>query len=63
VAIGSNPEVGALFKPCKDFTMQDWEDWWEYMRNEWGSYLQTGHSTLVHHKKGNPYYDLEARRG
>ena len=43
--------------------MQDWEDWWEYMRNEWGSYLQTGHSTLVHHKKGNPYYDLEARRG
>lgn len=55
VAIGSTPEVGAEFKLCRDFTMADWENWWAYMRENWGEYLQTGYATLVHNKD-NPFY-------
>lgn len=43
--------------------MADWEAWWQYMRDHWGEYLQTGHSVLVHNKKNNPYYDKEYRNG
>lgn len=62
MAIGSNPEVGTSFKPCREFTMSDWESWWQYMRDHWGEYLQAGHSVLVHNKKNNPYYDKDYTR-
>lgn len=58
MAIGSNPEVGTTFKSCKDFTMEDWENWWTYMRNNWGKYLQAGYATLVHNKN-NRYYGTQ----
>jgi len=55
MAIGSSPEVGASFKSCKDFTMEDWEAWWQWMRDNWGEQLQKGYATLVH-DKNNRYY-------
>lgn len=55
MAIGSAPEVGAGFRPCREFTTQDWENWWTYMRTNWGGYLQTGYATLIHNKD-NPVY-------
>jgi hypothetical protein len=63
MAIGSEPEVGTSFKSCRHYTMDDWDAWWKYMRENWGDYLQAGHSVLVHHKKDNPYYDKEYRHG
>jgi len=55
VAIGSNPEIGATFKTCRDYTIEDWEEWWTWMRTNWGNYLMDGYATLIHHKD-NPYY-------
>ena len=62
MAIGSSPEIGTQFKPCRDYTMEDWEKWWAYMRSHWGEYLHAGHAVLVHKKEGNPYYDIDARK-
>lgn len=55
MAIGSAPEVGTGFKSCKDFTIEDWENWWQWMRDNWSEYLHAGYATLVH-DKNNPYY-------
>ena len=57
MAIGSTPEIGSSFKSCREYTMQDWEKWWQYMRDNWHPWLHNGWATLVHNKKGNPYYD------
>lgn len=62
MAIGSNPEVGTSFKQVKDFTSEDWDRWFKYMRDNWSGYLQTGYAVLVHKKEGNPFYDIDARR-
>lgn len=62
MAIGSNPEIGASFKSCREYTSEDWEKWWAYMRANWGEYLQAGHSVLIHDKNNNPYYDEDARK-
>lgn len=56
MAIGSNPEIGTEFKQCKDFTQEDWNRWFTYMRENWGEYLQAGWATLVHKKENNPFY-------
>lgn len=55
MAIGSTPEIGTTFKSCREYTMEDWERWWQWMRDNWGDYLQKGYATLVHNKN-NPYY-------
>lgn len=55
MAIGSQPEVGTIFKSCRDYTMADWDAWWAWMRENWGEYLQAGYATLVHNMD-NPYY-------
>lgn len=55
MAIGSEPEVGTEFKTCRDYTIEDWEEWWTWMRTNWGDYLMTGYATLIHNKD-NPYY-------
>lgn len=62
MAIGSAPEAGANFKSCKNFTIEDWEAWWKYMRDNWGGQLQSGYASLIHKKENNPYYDMEERK-
>ena len=58
MAIGSEGEIGASFKLCRDYTLEDWEEWWAWMRNNWGSYLMNGYATLIHNKN-NRYYRKE----
>jgi predicted GNAT superfamily acetyltransferase len=62
MAIGSGSEIGTSFKICKDYTKEDWEKWWQYMRDNWSEYLQAGYAVLVHKKEGNPFYDIDARK-
>jgi hypothetical protein len=67
MAIGSGAEIGVEFRSAGKMSMQDWEQWWAYMRDNWGEYLMSGYATLVHNKN-NPYYskpdekDLEINR-
>lgn len=58
MAIGSEGEIGASFKSCREYTLDDWQKWWEWMRSNWGNHLMNGYSTLVH-KKDNRYYRKE----
>lgn len=62
MAIGSGSEIGTNFKQVKDFTEEDWDNWFQYMRDNWGEYLQAGYAHLVHKKEGNPFYDIEELR-
>jgi hypothetical protein len=55
MAIGSNPEIGTTFKLAKDYTMEDWERWWAWMRANWHPNLMAGEATLIHNTD-NPYY-------
>lgn len=55
MAIGSEPEVGKNFAVWKDMSEQDRLDWWKYMNENWGEYLQAGYAVLVH-DKNNRYY-------
>lgn len=59
MAIGSEGEIGAVFSVWKDMSESDRKAWWDYMRREWGEYLQAGYAKLVHKKEGNPFYDPE----
>lgn len=56
MAIGSEPAIGEHFKSCYEYTTEDWENWWAYMRREWQPNLHKGWATLVHIKSNNPYY-------
>lgn len=47
MAIGSEPEAGKSFGSCRDFTMEDWEEWWAWMRANWYPNLLAGYATLV----------------
>jgi hypothetical protein len=55
MAIGSEPELGKNFTVWKDMSEQDRINWFKYMNDNWGKYLQAGYATLVHNKD-NPYY-------
>jgi len=55
MAIGSEPELGKNFTVWKDMSEQDRVDWFKYMNDNWGKYLQAGYATLLHNKD-NPYY-------
>jgi hypothetical protein len=59
MAIGSEPEVGALFSMWKDMSTSDRLAWWQYMRNNWNP-LMKGYATLIHNKD-NPYYQQGSR--
>ena len=58
MAIGSEGEIGATFKLFKDKTQQERQEFWDYMKENWGSYLMNGYATLVHNKN-NKYYNQE----
>lgn len=47
MAIGSAPEVGTIFKSCQDYTMADWDAWWQWMRENWHPNLLAGYATIV----------------
>lgn len=57
MAIGSQPAIGENFKSCKDYTIEDWEKWWAWMRENWHPNLMAGYAVLVHNKTNNPYYE------
>lgn len=56
MAIGSNPEIGTKFGLLKDMTIEEIEEWWDYVRREWHPYLMKGYATLVHDLTNNPFY-------
>lgn len=57
MAIGSEPEVGAVFSMWKDMSDSDRKAWWQYMRDNWNP-LMKGYAVLVHHKD-NKFYKGE----
>lgn len=57
MAIGSGGEAGTVFKSCKDYTLQDWAEWHQYMRDNWYPNLHAGWAKTVHKTKNNPYYE------
>lgn len=57
MAIGSDPEIGAVFSVWNKMTDSDKQAWWKYMRENWNP-LMNGYATLVHNKD-NPYYQGE----
>lgn len=61
MAIGSGAEIGKEFKSCKDFTMEDWESWWKWMRENWGGQLQAGYATLIHNKNNRFYTKVDEK--
>lgn len=61
MAIGSEAEIGTSFKSCKDFTIEDWESWWKWMRENWGEQLQSGYAKLIHNKNNRFYTKVDDR--
>lgn len=61
MAIGSTPEYGTKFKSCREFTMNDWEEWWKWMRENWGENLQAGYANYVHNKNNRFYVKKDSK--
>lgn len=56
MAIGSEGEVGKNFKSCRDYTMEDWEKWWQWMRENWHPNLMAGYASTILKKEKSPFY-------
>ena len=63
MAIGSEGEIGQNFSVWKDMSEQDRIDWFKYMNDNWGKYLQAGYATLVHHKNNRFYKQYGEHNG
>lgn len=58
MAIGSEAEIGATFSLMQGRTLEQLDEWYAYIRENWHPYLMNGYAKLIHHKD-NPYYQGE----
>ena len=64
MAIGSEPEIGKVFKSAQNMTHEDWLEWYKLFKDRVGSDCLGGYATLGYprrFKTGEPINDNDTR--